>query len=151
MVAPPSLLAKTKPKSNKNATATLICLISINTAHKPTPRDKRKMPCRIDDPEIIRTLYQQKTTQALHPKLTSKEVKELIASMTKVMMLAVTLNSYCIGRDYWRDKREYERMRSTGSFNGSSLILVGAAHTLTNIKPTEDKNPKGCRACVVFC
>jgi hypothetical protein len=54
------------------------------------------------DPEIIRTLYQQKTTQALHPKLTSKEVKELIASMTKVMMLAVTLNSYCIGRDYWR-------------------------------------------------
>jgi hypothetical protein len=56
-------------------------------------------------------------TQALHPKLTSKEVKELIASMTKVMMLAVTQNSYCISRDYWRDKREYERMRSMGSFN----------------------------------
>ncbi|VVH60053.1 hypothetical protein BSPCLSOX_2553 [uncultured Gammaproteobacteria bacterium] len=103
------------------------------------------------DPEIIRTLYQQKTTQALHPKLTSKEVKELIASMTKVMMLAVTLNSYCIGRDYWRDKREYERMRSMGSFNGSSLILVGAAHTLTNIKPTEDKNPKAYPAFKYMC
>jgi hypothetical protein len=69
--------------SNPNIQISLICLISINTTHKPTPRDKPKMPRRkfqnftieaIDasvyaipfkDPKIIRTLYQQKTTQAL--------------------------------------------------------------------------------------
>jgi hypothetical protein len=42
-------------------------------------------------------------------------------------------------------------MRSMGSFNGSSLILVGAAHTLTNIKPTEDKNPKAYPAFKYMC
>jgi hypothetical protein len=31
--------------------------------------------------------------------------------MTKVMMLAATLDSNYIGRDYWRDRGEYERMR----------------------------------------
>jgi hypothetical protein len=30
------------------------------------------------------------------------------------------LNSDFIARDYWRDKAEYERMRSSGSFKGSS-------------------------------
>jgi hypothetical protein len=35
--------------------------------------------------------------------------------MTKVMMLAATLDSNYIGRDYWRDRGEYERMRSMGS------------------------------------
>jgi hypothetical protein len=34
---------------------------------------------------------------------------------------------------------------------GSSLILVGAAHTLTNIKPTEDKNPKAYPAFKYMC
>jgi hypothetical protein len=33
-------------------------------------------------------------------------------------------------------------MRRRGSFKGSSLFLVGAAHTLTNIKQAEDENPK---------
>jgi hypothetical protein len=33
-------------------------------------------------------------------------------------------------------------MRKMGSFKGSSLIVLGAAHTLTNIKRVEDENPK---------
>jgi hypothetical protein len=48
------------------------------------------------------------------------------------MMLAVTLNSDYIGSDYWRDTEEYKRMLKAGSFKGSSLVLVGAAHTLTD-------------------
>jgi hypothetical protein len=59
-----------------------------------------------------------------------------------VMMLATTLNTDFIGRDHWRDKEEYERMRKMGSLKGSSLFLVGAAHTLTNIRSNEDQNPK---------
>jgi hypothetical protein len=34
--------------SNPNIQISLICLISVNIAHKPTPRYKRKMPHRID-------------------------------------------------------------------------------------------------------
>ncbi|SSC07737.1 RHS repeat-associated core domain-containing protein [bacterium endosymbiont of Bathymodiolus sp. 5 South] len=103
------------------------------------------------DPKIIRTLYQQKTTQALYPKLTSEEVKELIASRTKVMMLSATLNSNYIGRDYWRDRREYERMRSMGSFKGSSLFLVGGSHTLTDIGVDKGVNPKAYPAFKYMC
>jgi hypothetical protein len=44
------------------------------------------------------------------------------------VMLATTLKADYIGRDYWRDKAEYERMRRRGSFKGSSLFFVGAAH-----------------------
>ncbi|SEH91762.1 hypothetical protein BAZSYMB_GCONTIG00784_1 [Bathymodiolus azoricus thioautotrophic gill symbiont] len=33
--------------SNPNIQISLIYLISINTTHKPIPRYKRKMPCRI--------------------------------------------------------------------------------------------------------
>jgi hypothetical protein len=44
--------------------------------------------------------------------------------------------------DYWRDRGEYERMRSMGSFKGSSLILVGASHTLTDIGVDKGVNPK---------
>ena len=106
-------------------------------------------PCK--DPEIIRTLYQQKTIQGLYPKLTFEEVKELIASMTKVMMLAATLDSNYIGRDYWRDRGEYERMRSMGSFKGSSLILVGASHTLTDIGVDKGVNPKAYPAFKYMC
>jgi hypothetical protein len=48
--------------------------------------------------------------------------------------------------DHWRDKAEYERMRSRGSFTGSTLVLVGALHTITNIRPDENENPKAERA-----
>jgi hypothetical protein len=29
-----------------------------------------------------------------------------------------------------------------GSFTGSTLVLVGALHTITNIRPDENENPK---------
>jgi hypothetical protein len=54
-------------------------------------------------------------------------------SRVDVMMLAVTLNSDYIGRYNWRDTGEYNRMLKAGSFKGSSLVLVGASHTLTDI------------------
>jgi hypothetical protein len=38
------------------------------------------------------------------------KIKALIDSRKDVMMIAATLNSNFIGRDYWRDKAEYERM-----------------------------------------
>jgi hypothetical protein len=31
---------------------------------------------------------------------------------------------------------------SRGSFTGSTLVLVGALHTITNIRPDENENPK---------
>jgi hypothetical protein len=46
------------------------------------------------------------------------------------------LFSYYIGRHNWRDTKEYERMQRTESFKGRSLFLVGAAHTLSNVKNT---------------
>jgi hypothetical protein len=57
-------------------------------------------------------------------------VTAILGFALDVMMLAVTLNSDYIGRDYWRDTEEYKRMLKAGSFKGSSLVLVGAAHTL---------------------
>jgi hypothetical protein len=60
--------------------------------------DESKFPVR----KVQWFINQQKTIQGLYPKLTFEEVKELIASMTKVMMLAATLDSNYIGRDYWR-------------------------------------------------
>ncbi len=88
------------------------------------------------DPKIIQTLYTQKKTQDTYPDLTFEEAKELTASIIKAMMLSATHNSYYIGRHNWRDTKEYERMQRTGSFKGSSLFLVGAAHTLSNVKNT---------------
>jgi hypothetical protein len=52
--------------------------------------------------------------------LSPEKIKALIDSRKDVMMMAATLNSNFIGRDYWRDKAEYERMRRRGSFKGSS-------------------------------
>jgi hypothetical protein len=92
--------------------------------------------------ETIRAKYTQDFIQILYPKLTSEKIKELAHAKMSVMMLAITLNTDFIGRDHWRDKEEYERMRKMGSLKGSSLFLVGAAHTLTNIRINEDKNPK---------
>ena len=98
------------------------------------------------NPKIIRIRYGlkgiQKAMQDEFSDLTLEEITELVDSRMNVMMLAATLNSNFIGRDYWRDKEEYERMRKMGSFKGSSLIVLGAAHTLTNIKRVEDENPK---------
>jgi hypothetical protein len=66
--------------------------------------------------------------------LKSRKITKLMDSRVDVMMLAVTLNSDYIGRDYWRDTEEYKRMLKAGSFKGSSLVLVGASHTLTDIR-----------------
>jgi hypothetical protein len=89
------------------------------------------------NPKIIRIRYGlkgiQKAMQDEFSDLTLEEITELVDSRMNVMMLAATLNSNFIGRDYWRDKEEYERMRKMGSFKGSSLIVLGAAHTLTNM------------------
>jgi hypothetical protein len=49
-----------------------------------------------------------------------------VDSKINLLMLATTLKADYIGRDYWRDKAEYERMRRRGSFKGSSLFFVGA-------------------------
>jgi RHS repeat-associated protein len=98
------------------------------------------------NPAIIRIRYGfngiHEAMQKAYPDLSPEKIKALIDSRKDVMMMAATLNSNFIGRDYWRDKAEYERMRRRGSFKGSSLFLVGAAHTLTNIKQAEDENPK---------
>jgi hypothetical protein len=55
---------------------------------------------------------------------------------------AVTLNSDYIGRYDWRDTGEYNRMLKAGSFKGSSLVLVGASHTLTDIRVERNENKK---------
>jgi hypothetical protein len=89
------------------------------------------------DPEYISTFYTQEDIQKSYPHLTPKEVQELTESTINVNILMSPLNSDFIARDYWRDKAEYERMRRRGSFKGSSLFFVGAAHTLTNIKIKE--------------
>ncbi|VVH50848.1 hypothetical protein BPUTSESOX_1087 [uncultured Gammaproteobacteria bacterium] len=94
------------------------------------------------DPEYINTFYTQEEMQKSYSHLTPKEAQELTNSTINVKILMTPLNSYFIARDYWRDKEEYERMRSMGSFKGSSIILVGAGHTLTNIRQNEDENPK---------
>jgi hypothetical protein len=54
------------------------------------------------------------------------------------MELAATMNAERIGRDHWCDKKEYQRLQ----LEGSSLFLVGAGHTLTNVKRNENQNPK---------
>jgi hypothetical protein len=59
------------------------------------------------------------------------------------MMLYNHLKWCYIGRCNWSDTKEYERMQRVGSFKGSSLFLVGAAHTLENIKWNKNKKPKG--------
>jgi len=61
---------------------------------------------------------------------------------TAVMMLTVILNSNYIGRYNWSDTGEYERMRKAGSFKGSSLVLVGAAHTLRDTRKEDTENKK---------
>jgi hypothetical protein len=84
----------------------------------------------------------QEIIQQIYPHLMPEEVTELVDSTKNVMMLAVTLNPNYIGRCDWSDKEEFERMRRMGSFKGSSLFLVGIAHTLTNTRLTESENPK---------
>jgi hypothetical protein len=79
------------------------------------------------DPEYINTFYTQEEMQKSYSHLTPKEAQELTNSTINVKILMTPLNSYFIARDYWRDKEEYERMRSMGSFKGSSIILVGAS------------------------
>jgi hypothetical protein len=99
----------------------------------------------IQNLEHIRAFYTQEEIQKPYPHfphLTPKEAQELTESAINIDILATTLNSNFIGRNYWRDKAEYERMRSRGNFKGSSLVLVGALHTITNIRPDEDENPK---------
>ncbi len=97
------------------------------------------------NPKTIRAKYgskkERKKIRKLYPHLTPAEITELMDSTTNVMMLATTLNSNFIGRDNWCDTEEYERMRRIGSFKGSSLFLVGAAHTLTDTRP-EGENKK---------
>ncbi|SSC07285.1 RHS repeat domain-containing protein [bacterium endosymbiont of Bathymodiolus sp. 5 South] len=98
------------------------------------------------NPEIIQCAgwkrQMQEAVQQDYPHLTPEEVTELADSKTNVLMLAVTHNSYYIGRCNWSDTKEYERMQRVGSFKGSSLFLVGAAHTLENIKWNKNKKPK---------
>jgi hypothetical protein len=49
------------------------------------------------------------------------------------LIIVLPLNSVFLKYGYeWRDRREYERMRREGSFEGSSLVLVGAAHVITD-------------------
>jgi RHS repeat-associated protein len=98
------------------------------------------------DPDAIRTRprskEQREIIQKQYPELTPRKITKLMDSRVDVMMLAVTLNSDYIGRDYWRDTEEYKRMLKAGSFKGSSLVLVGAAHTLTDIREKENENKK---------
>ncbi|VVH67034.1 hypothetical protein BSPLISOX_2237, partial [uncultured Gammaproteobacteria bacterium] len=107
------------------------------------------------DPKAIQSEYAKRKMkdklQQKYPKLTSEEVTELADSKINLLMLATTLKADYIGRDYWRDKAEYERMRRRGSFKGSSLFFVGAAHTLTNIKIKEFENPKAFPAFKYMC
>jgi hypothetical protein len=97
------------------------------------------------NPKTIRAKYgskkERRKIRKLYPHLTPAEITELMDSTTNVMMLATTLNSNFIGRDNWCDTEEYERMRRIGSFKGSSLFLVGVAHTLTDTRP-EGENKK---------
>jgi hypothetical protein len=46
--------------------------------------------------------------QKAYPDLSPEKIKALIDSRKDVMMMAATLNSNFIGRDYWRDKAEYD-------------------------------------------
>ena len=86
--------------------------------------------------------YTEEAIQDLYPQSTPEKTQALTNATVDVQMLATILNADYIGRYQWRDKREYERMRREGSFKGSSLILVGAAHTLTNVRWSKDQNPK---------
>ncbi|CAB5496086.1 hypothetical protein [uncultured Gammaproteobacteria bacterium] len=99
-----------------------------------------------NDPKAIQSKpwqrQMQEIIQQIYPHLMPEEVTELVDSTKNVMMLAVTLNPNYIGRCDWSDKEEFERMRRMGSFKGSSLFLVGIAHTLTNTRLTESENPK---------
>ncbi len=98
------------------------------------------------NPKIIQSKgwqrQMQEATQQSYSYLTSEEVTKLADSKTNVLMLATTLNANYMGRDCWRDKEEYERMQARESFEGSSLFLVGAAHTLTDTSSEGDKNPE---------
>ena len=84
------------------------------------------------NPEIIRSKdwRMQKRMQRKFPHLTPEEHTKLANSKTNVLMLATILNTDYIGRCDWSDKEEYERMqKKKGSFKGSSLIVLGTAHT----------------------
>ena len=98
------------------------------------------------DPDDIRARYrsekQRKLIKKQYPMLTSRKITKLMDSRVDVMMLAVTLNSDYIGRYDWRDTGEYNRMLKAGSFKGSSLVLVGASHTLTDIREGGNENKK---------
>ena len=98
------------------------------------------------DPDDIRARYrsekQRKLIKKQYPMLTSRKITKLMDSRVDVMMLAVTLNSDYIGRYDWRDIGEYNRMLKAGSFKGSSLVLVGASHTLTDIRVERNENKK---------
>ncbi len=98
------------------------------------------------DPDDIRARYrsekQRKLIKKQYPMLTSRKITKLMDSRVDVMMLAVTLNSDYIGRYDWRDIGEYNRMLKAGSFKGSSLVLVGASHTLTDIREGGNENKK---------
>ncbi|CAC9658259.1 hypothetical protein BTURTLESOX_1436 [bacterium endosymbiont of Bathymodiolus sp. 5 South] len=89
-------------------------------------------------PEIIRAQYTQKKISDKYTDLTPKEAQELGNAKMHVMELAATMNAERIGRDHWCDKKEYQRLQ----LEGSSLFLVGAGHTLTNVKRNENQNPK---------
>ena len=90
------------------------------------------------DPDAIRAKYRSKK----RGKWIQKEFPGLMDSRVAVMMLTVILNSNYIGRYNWSDTGEYERMRKAGSFKGSSLVLVGAAHTLRDTRKEDTENKK---------
>jgi RHS repeat-associated protein len=97
-------------------------------------------PERTSDGVLAR--YTQEAIQDLHPHLAPEKIQALTSAIVDVQILATLLNTDYIGRYEWRDRREYERMRREGSFEGSSLVLVGAAHVITDIKFMKGQNPK---------
>ncbi|CAC9640288.1 insecticidal toxin complex protein [uncultured Gammaproteobacteria bacterium] len=110
---------------------------------------ENERPERTSDGVLAR--YTKEGIQALYPQLTPEKIQALTSATVNVQMLATFLNADYIGRYKWRDRGEYKRMRRRGSFKGSSLFLVGASHTLTNVKLTEFDNPEAYPAFKYMC